>query len=680
MKAVSIKIYHFSKWTLLVFLICVALISLTGRTLLNNVAYFKNAIEQELADYGIKGVVLDNIEGHWQGLQPFLKIKGASLSIPGRSHALSVNELSLRVKLVPSLLSGDLILESFHSSIEKLVLVRDVNGSWWLNDIPLMADTGGNSELGIYEFFQRLPTFVNIDIGLIQLRDLRHQVDYLIQNTTLRSSRKKQKLSLELISQLPSTLGYKIELFLTGDAEKQQVYIKANSLDLPRLFQLTSLEKIPLQQAVMSMQSWVDMKRFHVNKIISEASVRQLSFRQADKNQQALNFSFLQKASVETDRWILDTRIKNIHKGKQSFTDVSSQMLISKKGDKPLLWIDQTNLSFLHSMLQDVLSDESVINLLDKVKPVAMVKNVVAELDIENPIQSIIGFDFAGYTSQNYLSIPAIRGLDGSFVSARGKSQIDIDAKQMELDFGDLFRAPIKLNTLTAKTFVHIKDSKYFLQATNISATNEDASVQGRMDLQASANKRPFVSIRAKFDDAKVESVSPYLPVKIMHENVVNWLDKSLLSGQISSADFLFHGRLQKPSIFTEKQSGVMLARVNVVNPMVDYLAGWPVAGQGKGYVEFLNTSMQADFKKVKYASTRVDRVQLQIPDFLSASLLLTASSKTKAKDLLSTLSRLPVLNVFDEVKRKTTVIAGPVNTEVKLDIPLSSKLKKKLK
>jgi len=105
MKAVSIKIYHFSKWTLLVFLVCVALLSLAGRALLENIEYFKNSIVQELADYGIKGVDLEDIEGHWQGVQPVLKIKGASLSIPDRSDALFVNELSLRVKLIPSLLS-----------------------------------------------------------------------------------------------------------------------------------------------------------------------------------------------------------------------------------------------------------------------------------------------------------------------------------------------------------------------------------------------------------------------------------------------------------------------------------------------------------------------------------------------------------------------------------------------
>lgn len=681
MKAVSLKIYHISKWTLLVLLICLALLSLAGRAILSNVSNFKHTIELELADYGIKGVNIDDIEADWQGLHLFLKIKGASLSIPGRSYALAVNTLSLRVRLLSSLLNRDLILESFYSSIEKLVLVRDNEGNWWLNDIPFSpSGSTQQSEPVVFEFFQRLPSFVNIDIGLIQLHDQRHQTDYFIQQSTLKSSLKDQQLSLKFISSLPQTLGNNVEVSMTGDAQLQHLFISADWLNIQRLFELASIEKIPLKQAVASFKGWVELEQFEIRTITTESTVSQLSFNKSDATSDNLSFNFLQKATRQQQRWDLQTRIENIQRGAQKFDNINAQMLLDTENNKPQIWVDQLNLSFLHELLQDVSEEKAVFKLLAEVKPVATLKNVVAELDLENPLQSIIGFEFKDFQSQKYRSIPAISGLEGSLISTRGKSQLDLHSSGVSVEFHDLFKGPILLDTVESTFFVSVKDSVISIQTENLSLKNSDASIQGRFYLQTSGQGRPFVSIRAHLENAKVEAVSRYLPVGIMHQNVVNWLDKSLISGQVNSADFLFHGRFIKPSLFTEQLSGTMLASAQVSNPQVDYLETWPAVGQGQGTVEFHNTSMLADFNGVNYAGSRVDRVTVGIANFLAASLSIDATTTTPAKDLLTTLSRLPVLNAFDEVKRKATRVEGPVEAGLKLTIPLYHGLHEKLK
>ena len=630
MKVISLKIFHFSKWVVLAFLICVALISIAGRALLVNAEYFKNAIEQELVDYGIKGVSLENVEGHWEGLQPLLKIKGASLSIPGRSHALSVNEISLRVKLMPSLLSGDLLLESFHSSIEKLVLVRDEKGIWWLNDIRLSATGNDDADLDIFTFFQRLPSFVNIDIELVQIRDLSRAEDYLIKRSTLRSSRKKQQLSVEFLTQLPSSLGREIQFFLTGDEEKQQLYVKADRLNLTSLLHLASVEKIPLQKAVISLQSWIDLEHFHLRQVLTQAKVAQLSFNQQKNKLQALSFSVQQKADVEEHQWSISTKVENIKKGEQEFAEMNSQVLISRQGKKPRLWIDQIKLPFLHSIVKDVVNDESLIKLMAGLKPEATLDNLVAELDIANPAHSIFGFNVTGFNSRNLNYIPSLNGINGNVISASGVTQLSIEAENVSMDFGDLFRVPIKLDTLKAKSYLFVKDKTLYVDTDSFTAANVDVSLEGRLRLEVSAKKRPFLSLRASYKNGKVKAVPAYLPVGIMHESVVKWLDKALVSGNITQGDFLFHGRLQNPSLFAKKQSGVMFTAFNVRDPEIDYLADWPIARQGNVNIQFLNSSMNVDISKAKYVNANVDKVNLKIPDFLAANLYLTAKTKTR--------------------------------------------------
>jgi len=326
MKAVGQKIYLISKWTLLIALVLLALINIGGRLLLANAELFRGQIEQQLDDYGIRGVVLDNISAHWLGLQPVLTIQGGSLSIPGRSHALSVNELQLRVKLFDSLMSGDLRLESFSSRIEKLVLVRDKKGAWWLNDIPLTAQQSISSSLDIYTLFYRLPTFVNVDIGLIQLRDLRHGHDYLIQHGHLRSSRNRNQLSLELDAHLPSTLGSDFHLALKGDADNQQLFVQADQLDLRQLLQLTMVEKNHLKQARLDFTGWAQLNKFKLKQMVNQARVYDLEFAASGAAGPGYQFSLLQKLQRQQTGWNLSGQLQQVSRGAELLGDFKYQL------------------------------------------------------------------------------------------------------------------------------------------------------------------------------------------------------------------------------------------------------------------------------------------------------------------------------------------------------------------
>ena len=684
MKALSIRVYHYSLWLLLASLVSLALISMAGRLLLNQVEYFKEEIEQELARYGIKGVRLENIEGQFQGLQPFLRVKGASLSIPGREQSLSVNELSLQLKLVESFLKGELILQSLHSRIERLVLVRDEQGAWWLNDIPLSAEGKSDTRLDVVGFFQRLPAFVDIDIALIELQDRLHAVDYRIQHARLVNRFDHKQLSLQLSAQLPDSLGRRIEIFIKGDAIHQQLYVNAEKLRLERFQQLASLSQSALGQAQLSLKSWIDLKQFVPLKVVSQAKISELLLLPKDPTQaradaEPLQFRLLQRADAEEGRWRIHSEFMGIQKGARTFPDINTQLLLSKRADKPQLWVDRLELSLLDSILGDLLPDESARRLLSGLQAEATLSDVVAEIDAQVPLQSLVGFSFSGLGNRPYRGIPGLDGVDGAVVTRAGQARVRIDAKQLEMDFAGLFRAPLKLDTLAADAVLHFRDSTLYVEAEQFSVTSPDIALSGRLRLEAPANKRPFLSLRADYREGRVDAVHRYLPVAIMPQAIVHWLDAALQGGEVTRGDLLFHGRLQKPALLERQRSGVMHASFAVSNPQLRFLPDWPIATGGEGRVDFLNSGMSADLSRVGFAYSTVDRLNLQIPDLLKARLSIDINTRTQADDLLKTLSRLPILNLFDEVQSKTTVISGRVDSEIRLDIPLSKKLNRKI-
>lgn len=673
-------VHHFSKRVLLISLLTAALLSVAGRTLISNLEYFKSEIEQELADYGITGVSLNAIQGSWRGLHPLLKIQGASLSIPGRSQALSINELELSVKLIPSLFSADLKLESFHTTIEKLILVRDKDGLWWLNDIPLTPQAGATkTRLDIHAFFQRLPDFVSVDIRLLQIRDLLNDTDYIIQNSSLNSIRKEQFLSLSLLARLPASLGSQFQLYLTGDAKKQQVYVTAKNLNMVQLLKLAGNLNTPVTRARMSLQSWIDLDKFTISKVLNKISLTQVLLKQDRSDQQSLNFSLRQKIRQAEESWRIDTFVDRIVKSGQELGGFESQILLDKNGLKPKLWVNALRIKELNALLTGVLKDEALVKMLKAMEPDAQIQNLIAELDLNNIQQSTVGLDFKNLKSKAYQSIPGLNELNGRLISSQGNSNLQIESSNLSVDFTDLFRSPLEFDEFSASISLSKTSDGLALDANSFRLSNEDIKMQGRLWLETTAGDIPFMSLRASYKEGKALSTGKYLPVSIMPDYLVKWVDQSILGGEIPAGGLLYHGRLQKPSILERDQSGVFHALFNLNDPQVKFLPDWPMARHGKGLASFHNNGMDLSFSQVQFASSEADQVDISIPNLMRAELILKANTKSSTSDLLDTLSAMPILDLFDTIKNKSQQASGLVSGQINLQIPLSSQINKKL-
>lgn len=674
-------IHHLGKWLLLLPLVIFALLNIGGHVLLNNVEYFKTDIEQQLAEYGITGVSLNKLEGHWNVFHPKFKIQGASLSIPGRSQALSINELEVSIKLIPSLISGDVKLESLYSSIEKLILVRDREGYWWLNDIPLdPLFSEADSEMDIYVFFQHLPDYVEMNFNEVQIRDVRFDIDYLIQHGSLLSSRENQQLSLKFDARLPEILGSEIQLLFKGDALKQRLYFEVNNLEFPRLLQLSAVENTAVSEARLSLKSWVDLERFHFRQAINEAEVTRLLFNNTVTDQQDLKFSVHQKILSESDNWRVDTVIDSVSKGQNDLPSIITQLLVSKQKAKPSLWIERLDVATLNTIMSDGLVNTDIIKVINGIQPHASLENLVLELDMDNPKQSMMAVDFNGFTSNVYQSIPGINALSGTLMTRQGKARLDIHSNRLSLDFGDLFRLPLEFDSLAANMIIDFNNPGILVDARSFSVSNQDIELEGRFWLNAPTNAKPFISLRAGYENGRVASTSNYLPVSIMPKAVVQWADVALKGGEIIRGDMLLHGRLQSFDEYKKNRSGKFHALVQVKDPEVLFLPDWPTVHEGTGTVSFYNNEINLNFTGVQIAATKADKVSIKIPNMFNARLKVKTEGLTNAKDLLETLAQMPVLNQIDEIQKKTASISGRIQSVINLEIPLTGNNQKDIK
>ena len=676
-------ISHVSKHLVigLVFLIAVA--TLSGRVLMGQIEYFKSEIEMELAAYGITGASLESIEGGWQGFHPLLKIHGASLSIPGRSQALSINQLELRVKLISTLLYGELKLLSLHSKIEKLIIVRDESANWWLNDIALTGAQENSDKLDIYAFFDRLPDYVSIDIRLLQILDKMNDKEYLLQRAGLHSSSDGGQLSLTLDVQLPETLGDQLNFKMTGDSSLQKLYLEVDRLGISSLTELMDFKLPGVQDARVDLKSWVDMQQYQPRQVVNDASFNQVitsqlnsaqTRQQGEENETAgeeIRFKLRQRASYLDGDWQVDNEFSRLSKGAQRLPDFNARFIVDSLRQHPQLWVDHIDVKSLQLILSDLLKDEPAFEMMNQLDLRAKVKNFLAEFDVEDINRSSLSFDFEHLHSQRTEQLPSINGLAGQVQVSAGKGQLVLESDHLSADFGEFFRLPIKLNELNTRIRFASMPHLVLLQTDNFNLNNDDLSVEGRAWLEIPDQGAPFMGLRMQYRNGNGSATSRYLPVTILPPKTLAWLDSSIKQADLTQGDLLFHGRLQKLSTLQDNQSGEFHALFSAENPEIDIYGGWPSVEGGKGQVSFHNTSMDINFSQVKFASTEVDQVQVQIPNLLNAELFIDASTDSSADDLIDTLSALPVLNAFDDVVKQPHQFSGLVGSDVHIMIPL---------
>ncbi len=681
-------ITHVSLRLIIILVFAAALLSLTGRVLIGQVDYFKSEIETELAAYGITGVSLESVEGGWRGFHPLLKIHGASLSIPGRSQALSINQLELSVKLFSTLWHRELKLLSLYSKIEKVIVVRDESANWWLNDIPLKRQQNTDDKLDVYGFFDRLPDYVSIDIRLLQILDKYHDVEYLIQRTGLHSSNDGGFLSLTLKGQLPEALGDRLSVKLTGDAEQQDAYLEVGQLGLTALSQLMDMKVPGLDDARVNLKSWISLDHYQPRQIINDAEFSEVvtsnigddqtaQQKASDKMNQDIRFKLLQKSIYQQGDWQIDSEFSHIFKGQSKLPGFNSRFILDQAHENPKLWIDKIEVKSLQVLLSDIIRNEQSFSLINRIAMQAKVKNFFAEFNLDNINQSTLSFDFQHLRSRRAGHIPAVNGLQGRVLVSKGKGEIQLSSSRLSVDFGELFRLPIKLETFNANIRLTQLADQLLLQSDEFIMNNDDIKLKGHAWLEIPQQGLPFMGLRAHYQDGKGSSTSRYLPVTVIPEKTLAWLDSSIRDAHVTNGELLFHGRLQKISQLQEHQSGEFHALFNAENPQLDIYGGWPSVHGGKGVVSFHNTAMDINFSQVKFAATEVDQVEVGIPDLMNAELFIHARTDSSADDLVDTLSALPILNFFDEIKNQKHSVSGLVGGDVNIFIPLKKDSKK---
>jgi len=246
----------------------------------------------------------------------------------------------------------------------------------------------------------------------------------------------------------------------------------------------------------------------------------------------------------------------------------------------------------------------------------------------------------------------------------------------MSLDFADRFRAPLEIDRFKLKADISLDDVGLLLSVPEFEAVNEDIKAFGRLWVETDKATKPFLYLRANFEDGNGSSTPKYLPVNIMSQKVVNWVDSAIKEVDVSDGNLLFHGQLENIPSLAKNRSGELMVDFAVDNTRVKFDSNWNPARNGKGRVRFHNMGMDINLDRVAFGSVEDASAEITIADFIKTVVEVDVATNTLTDTALQTWIATPVGEKYGPIVKNLHEADGSLQAKIAISIPVGIKQK----
>ncbi len=658
------------------------------RLLLPLVEGYREEVQHLASDMLGQPVEISKLSAQWRGFGPELVLQGIYPEDPESSlAALQLSEIRVGIGIIDTLKSGVLTPREITLYGVHLLIKRRSDGSVHVSGLEDLG-LDNQSDDTIFSLPYRISLkqgellwenqaigakplrFTDVDVTLTNDRD-RHQLDVILSMPG--SSEARMTLAADITGELHRPGGWSGDFFLRG-----------NKLAMEQLL----AGRIPIGYSISGdayMELWSRWDKGRISSLQGGVNWRQLklSSDQLDatgtpRQLQMEELGGRLKWRRSKDDWRLDIAdIKLAHNGQQ--WPAANMSLVGKRDAAGRLHI-RSGIDFLR--IDDVLAIIGMFPLpkmdiedaLTTIQPQANLHALQFRFD-ETP--SGHSWSARGQVDKLFTDpwkkIPGVKNLAASFWLNQDQGELLLQAKEASVAFPQLFRDMLKLDQLSGLlSWKRQPQQGWQIESKELYASNQD--IESRTRLRIDIPNDPAESLRldlqTDFREGDASTTSRYLPVTIMPDAVVEWLDRSLVSGDVTSGSCIFQGPV-RDFPFEDNNRGRFEVLFGVENMILDYWPQWPRSEDLTAEVRFLNNRFDTWVESGKILSSDLHNIHGRIEHLAQASPFLLSGRVTgPLHDELRILSESPLAERFRTLA--TAVKAdGDANLQLDLAIPI---------
>ncbi|MCP5423987.1 MAG: TIGR02099 family protein [Gammaproteobacteria bacterium] len=248
--------------------------------------------------------------------------------------------------------------------------------------------------------------------------------------------------------------------------------------------------------------------------------------------------------------------------------------------------------------------------------------------------------EFNDLRTQEWQTVPAIGDL-------AGRIELDGDHGVLTLDntaptlTSRQWRTPLKLEQLGGAVHWRSEDGGWRVATTGLQFGNTVFNATLRGDVNLPLQDSPRLDTQLDFEVADIARLKDYLPAKLLHPRLVDWLRQALVGGRLTAGQSTLQGRL---SDFPFSDSpGLFETRFQLHDATLDYSQRWPRLEELEAAFTFRNQAMDVAVQAGTMLGADVEKTTCRIADLRQAILNIEGRIRASSATLLRFLKDSPL-------------------------------------
>ena len=198
------------------------------------------------------------------------------------------------------------------------------------------------------------------------------------------------------------------------------------------------------------------------------------------------------------------------------------------------------------------------------------------------------------------------------------------------------------------------------------------ASTQGEgsmnLLLPDAADASPVLDLAARFNASDATLLKPYMPIH-WGPNLHNWLNRAIVSGQVSNGDLKIKGPMADFP-FDQRKTGAWSLDFDAAHINLAFLPEWPRIDQIGAHLKFAGNSLEVVANAGNILGNPIETVRAVFKDFAHPLLEIDGSVKGEMARFYNFVEHSPLKKTLAGLLANTSA-SGPGRVQIRLDIPL---------
>lgn len=680
--------YRFFLYSFAFVVLTSAILITVIRITLPGIGGYRQQTQDWISQYMSYPVEISIIDANWNSWSPNLQLHQVSILDPvSNEHILEFDSVQISIDIIKSLIDNQITPKTIAVSDLSLTLIRRLDGSITASKYSPddFSEKGVNNDAIAKWFLVQKNILVrDAQITLLDLDD--DAAPVLLSNATLRIRNNDYRTQIEGSAILPETHGDILTFALDayGDVMTPdwsgEMYFGGKDINISPLFSKIEDLDIENHEGTGDVQIWSTWNRAKLRKLegLIELHELKLADNQSEVyiNQIAGNFS----------------AIRRNDKGVEVILDLKK--LVTPNGEWPETVLTLKKIYIDEHNKYRYFANASYLNL-DDINPFLHVFS-----DFSEELYPSHNFDFTGIlldsvikydptldSSENIYIDTEFKQLGGKFKDHPFKldrfygqlqgtlkeGNININSSSAQLEPGKFLNDSMTFYELNAELNWQYKNNNLILSTELLDTHTQDFDLRLKGNLKFDNEKNlPFIDLMVELSNADADVIAKYLP-STSPEKVRRWFKRSLVTGEIPSAEFVFRG--QPEDYPFRNNEGVFQGYAEVNLETLDYSPKWPPADMIDAGVRVRGDTVTVDVQSGYFYDAEITKATAVVKNLANRdakkSIALNIHINGEVKDGLLFIKDSPLQTNPTLMNLPSRKFTGGMGIDLDLGIPL---------